>query len=283
MSNWMEKKIIAATGIGGMVGSRMMELLGSDFNIINLSIDKLDITNRNQVDSILKDIKFDYLLHLAAYTNVDKAETERNLVKKINVDGTKNLFDSASAMNKGMIYISTDFVFDGKNPPFTESSTPNPIGYYGKTKYEGENIVKNKAMIIRFCYPYRAKFDLKKDVVRNIIESLQNGQPIKGVVDQIFTFTFIDDIAYGLKNLLNNYKPEIFHLVGADSLSGYDAIITIADVFDLDVSKVGKITYDEFYKDRALRPKKSIMKSEKNNFYKMKTFREGLIEMKKQL
>lgn len=279
----MDKLKIAVSGLDGLIGSRLEELLKKYFHFIPLSINKMDIANRQQVFSTLKNINFDLFLHLAAYTNVDNAEKDKNLAWQINVDGTKNVFEAVCNKGKKFIYISTDFVFDGENSPFFEDSIPSPVSYYGLTKYQGEKIVKDKAMIVRLSYPYRTFYELKKDIVRSIIDILKQKKPIKGIIDQILTFTFIDDIAGALKYLFQNHSNEIFHIVGGDSLSAYEAILIICDIFDLDKRLVEKTTFDEFYQGKAKRPKKGTIKSKKNNFYKMKKFREGLFVVKKQL
>lgn len=280
----MPKRLkVAATGLSGLVGSRVEELLKGEFDFTSLPIEKMDITDRPQVISLIKNLDFDVFLHLAAYTNVDGAEKEKLLATKINVEGTKNVFEAVLRKGKKFIYISTDFVFDGENPPFFEDSTANPISHYGLTKYQAEQIVKNKAMIVRLSYPYRAYFSQKTDFVRAVIRLLKEKKPIKGVVDQIITFTFIDDIAYALGYLLKNFSPQVYHIVGADSLSAYQAMLTICDVFDLDKSLVGKTTYDQFYQGKAKRPRRGIIRSKKNDFYQMKNFEEGLRELKKQI
>ena len=149
---------IALTGADGLVGSRIVELLNRDFEFIPLPQAKMDITNSTQVNDILNNIDFDIFLHLAAYTNVAGAETNKELCFKVNVEGTKNVFNAVLFKGKKFIYISTDFVFDGKNPPYFEDSTTNPQGVYADSKYQGELVVKNKAMIVRISYPYRANF-----------------------------------------------------------------------------------------------------------------------------
>lgn len=280
----MNKNIrIAATGLSGLIGSRLQELLRNEFEFISLSQEVVDITNKQSVKNVFKTLQYDVFLHLAGYTNVDGAEKEKEIAWKINVEGTRNVFEEVSRQKKPFIYISTDFVFDGVHPPFYEDSIPHPISAYGLTKYEGEKVLKNQAMILRLSYPYRASFEGKKDIVRSLIVALKNKLPIQGVVDQYITFTFIDDIAYALSHLMKNYSPEIFHIVGADSVMAYESIKTIGDVFDLDTSFVGQTTYDEFYKNKAQRPQKGIIKSKKNTFYPMKTLGEGLREIKRQL
>lgn len=267
---------IALTGASGLVGSRIVELLHDDFEFIFLPQEKLDITDYEKVKQTIGNLDFDTFLHLAAYTNVDGAETNQDLAYKINVEGTKNVFEAVRRKNKNFIYVSTGFVFDGESPPYDENGKTNPISYYGKTKFIGEQIVDGDGMIVRLEYPYRAKYELKLDFVASIRKALSQNKPLNMVKDSFITPTFIDDIAYGLKYLFHHHTCEIFHLVGADSLSPYDAGLTIARLFGFDQKLIRPTGYDEYFAGRAKRPKKAIIRSIKNNFYKMKTFEEGL-------
>ncbi len=272
---------IALSGSRGLVGSRIVELLSDKFEFIHLNRPEFDITKKNDVSKSLENIDFDLFLHLAAYTNVDSAEIDRESAYALNVEGTKNVFEATQKKRKQFIYISTGFVFDGEHPPYFEDSTPNPVGYYGMTKYEGEQIVKDQAMIVRIEYPFRAQFDQKKDFVRAIKTRLESGQEVTGISDSLITPTFIDDIAHGLKGLIRNFSPDIYHVVGEDSLSPYNAALLIAKNWHLDESLIKKITYDEYFVGKARRPKLAEVKSKRNNFYKMKTFKEALRLMNK--
>lgn len=267
---------IALTGADGLVGSRITELLNNDFEFIPISQSDMDITDIDKVSSTLKKTNFDIFLHLAAYTNVAGAETNKELCYKINVEGTKNVFNVVSNKNKQFIYISTDFVFDGKNPPYYEDSTPNPPGVYADSKYQGEKIINNNGMIVRISYPYRARFEIKKDFFRTFKSYLEEKKPLSMIVDSLMTPTFIDDIAFGLKYLFKNYSPEIFHLTGSKAISPYEAAITIAEKFNLDKSLISKTTYNEYIKRKPGLPKYADIKSKKNNFHEMKSFEKGL-------
>jgi dTDP-4-dehydrorhamnose reductase len=274
---------IALTGADGLVGSRIVELLDQDFQFIPLSQQQMDITDANKVHNVIKDIDFDIFFHLAAYTNVAGAETNKKLCLKINVKGTKNVFDVVKSKNKKFVYVSTDFVFDGVHPPYFEDSIPHPISIYASSKYEGEKIVKDQAMIVRISYPYRTNFESKKDFFRTFKSYLENNKPLSMINNSLMTPTFIDDIAFGLKYLFNNYSPKIYHLVGSQSISPYDAVIKIAETFNFDPSLIKKTTYEEYVKGKVTLPKWADIKSKKNNFWKMKSFEEGLEEIKKQL
>ncbi|GAB4218924.1 MAG: dTDP-4-dehydrorhamnose reductase [Candidatus Microgenomates bacterium] len=274
---------IAITGADGLVGSRIIELLRENFEFIPLPSTLMDITNKDQVYQVLKNLNFDFFLHLAAYTNVAKANEEKDLAYKINVEGTKNVFDVVCLQKKKFIYISTDFVFDGKNPPYFEDSPPSPIGIYGQTKYQAEKIVKKQSMIIRISYPYRASFEKKRDFFRTFKTILEEKKPLKMITNSLMTPTFIDDIAYSLKYLINNFSNDIFHLVGSQSLSPYEAALIIADVFNLDKKLISTTTFEDYIKLKPGLPQYSEIKSKKNNFWKMNDFKTGLKIIKKQL
>lgn len=273
---------VLISGSTGLVGSRIVELLNKDFEFIPLLQSEVDITQKDAVANFLKEHNFDLFLHLAAYTNVDQAEEEKEKAYAINVTGTRHVFEETRNLGKQFIYISTDFVFDGENPSYFEDSPPNPVGYYGQTKYEGEKIVQGQAMIVRLSFPYRASHE-RPDFTRTLKSLLEKKTEIKAITDSQITPTFIDDIAYAFKYLLNNFSQEVFHVVGKESLSPYSAALEIARVFDLNTNLIKQTTFNEFYKGRAPRPKQSVIKSRKNTFYPMKSFSEGLAEIKKQL
>lgn len=274
---------VAVTGSEGLIGSRIFELLRNDFEFISLKQPKFDIAKREALQKTLSNIDFDILLHMAAYTNVDGAGQQKELAYKVNVEGTKNIFEIVHQKKKKLIYISTDFVFDGASPPYFEDSIPHPLCYYAQTKYEAELIVKDYAMIVRFSYPYRAKFALKKDFFQSIKSRLEQRNSLSMVTNSLMTPTFIDDIAQSFKYLFVNFTPDIYHIVGSDSFSPYDAGKLIARSFNLDSSLIQPITFQQYSKNKARRPQYSQIKSKKNNFYKMKTFEEGLREVKKQI
>lgn len=270
---------IAITGSSGLVGSRIVELLSSHFDFIPLLHKEVDITDTDSVSDFLHKTEFDILCHLAAYTNVDKAEDEKEKAYAINVTGTKNLYMTCKELRKNFVYLSTDFVFSGSNPPYFEDSIPNPIGYYGQSKFEGELELENNAMIVRISYPYRNTFERKKDFVRTIKWLLEQKKEIEMVNDSLFVPTYIDDVAHAMSYLLDNFKPSIYHVVGTQALSPYDAGILIAQHFNLDESLIHPTSYSYYFKDKAKRPKYSDVRSKSNTFYAMKSFKEGLTEL----
>lgn len=285
---------ILGTGVSGLVGSRIVELLSEKYNFENLSLETgIDIRDKDQVSKVVRDCKASIILHLAAKADVDGCEKDKSLGEngdawKINILGTQNLVDAARENKKKIIYISTDFVFDGEHAPYSEEDIPRPINWYGQTKYEGEKIITSSGlpyMIVRIAYPYRAVFALKRDFVRSLLEKLAERQKLLAITDHITTPTFVDDIALALDKLIEESCTGIYHVVGSQFLSPYDAALAIADTFGFPTSQIVKTAREEYFKDRAPRPFNLSLKNDKIQKLgiKMRTFEEGLLEVKKQL
>jgi dTDP-4-dehydrorhamnose reductase len=269
---------IAVTGGTGLLGSKVITYLGNKFTFIPLSSNSLNIVSKQSVEKTLKSFDFDILLHLAAYTDVDKAETERETATMINVTGTKNVYDMVQNLGKKMIYISTDFVFDGKMPPYDELSIPNPIGHYATTKFEGEQIVKDNAMIVRISYPYQKLEDTqpKADFVHKLANFLKERKKLSMIYDSAITPTFIDDIAEGLSFLFQNFNTQTYHLVGSKSYTPYEIGFMIAKKLNIDNPEINRVSFKEFTSSKPIRPKYSIILSQKNNFQAMRSLEQVL-------
>lgn len=309
----MKKLQIAITGSTGLIGSRIVALLSNKFGFIPLrQEDGVDITNIESLQSTVVSRQFDFLLHLAAYTNVDGAETNRELCHKINVTGTQNLFELCQQKKAKMIHISTDFVFDGKRvsshpdpavagegshhkfqsaswptnsqinsntqvPTYVENSPRHPLSYYAQTKYESEQVVKGAAMIVRLTTPYRASFEPKKDIVRTIKSLLEQGKELTMITDNLLVPTYIDDIAHAIGHLAHHYSPEIYHTVGSTAHSAYEMGQLIAKRWNLDASLIKSTTHAEYSHGRAAaRPQYAHIISTKDLGVKMVGFEEGL-------
>ncbi|HSW89128.1 MAG TPA: SDR family oxidoreductase [Candidatus Saccharimonadales bacterium] len=292
----MANKKLLITGGNGLVGSRVVELLSStyDFNLLNRT-SGTDITDKEAVLNKITNSEAEIIIHLAAKTDVDGCEKEKELgheseAWKINVEGTRNVVDAATAANKKLLYISTDFVFNGQDTPedgYTEESKPSPVNWYAQTKYEGEKIVQAAAIpwiITRIAYPYRAKFE-KNDFARVFKSLLEQGKHLSLITDHFVNATFIDDLAPALDMLISQNQTGIYHLTGSQTLSPYEEGLLVAKTFGLDPTLIGKTTRAEFFKDRATRPfnlRMNNAKIEKLGI-KMKSFEEGLTEIKRQL
>lgn len=288
---------ILGTGLSGLVGSRITELLQEKYEFENLSLDTgFDITDKASIRDKIENSSSELVLHMAAKADVDSCEKDKSLGRlgdawKINVRGTKNVVGVCAKSKKKIIYISTDFVFDGEKQQFesyNEQDLPNPINWYGQTKYEGEKVVRESGLpfiIVRIAYPYRARFLTKKDFARAILLRLSKGETVQAITDHIMTPTFVDDIARALDELIKAGSEGIYHVVGSQTLSPYDAALLIARTFGFDEYLVNKTTREDYFKGGATRPFNLSLKNDKIQKLgvKMKTFEEGLKEIRRQL
>ena len=287
------KTPILATGLSGLVGSRIKELLKDKFEFTDLSLATgVNITDSEAVEKYIGESYAQIILHLAAKTDVDACEDDKIFGEEgqawmVNVIGTDNIVQAAKKTGKRIIYISTDFVFDGTKDYYTEEDTPNPVNWYSVTKLEGEKRILDSGVsstIIRIAYPYRNNFIEKKDFLRRILEKLEKKEKIKVVTDHVFTPTFIDDIVYALEIFLSRELAGIYHVVGSDSVTTPEAVKIIAETFTLK-AVTEPVSRESYFKDRAFRPFKLALKNDKIGKLgiKMKKFRDGIIEIKKQM
>jgi dTDP-4-dehydrorhamnose reductase len=284
---------IIGTGLSGMVGSRIVELLSDTHTFTNLSLETgVDITKRDELDLLISGSDAPWVFHFAAKTDVDACEKDRTLGHQggawtVNAKATEDIADICRKTGKRMLYISTDYVFDGNRGEYSENDIPKPAGWYGITKFEGEKRVAalgDTGLTVRIANPYRAGGDGKMDFVHKILSRLRADLPVTAPSDGQFTPTFVDDIALAIKTLVNANASGIYHAVGGDSLSQYDAAVCIAKIFGFAESKIGKTTFGEFFSNRAPRPVHASMINGKINILgiKMANFEDGLRTVKRQ-
>lgn len=292
----MSKDNILGIGLSGLVGSRIVELLTPSYSFEDVSRKTgTDISNAKNVLQRLQNSSAEYVLHLAAYTNVDGAEQQKELgeeseVWKINVNGTKNVLDACNETGKKLIYISTDMVFDGNQESgskYSEHDTPNPQNFYAATKYAAEKLVLSSSIssaVLRIAYPYRAQFE-KKEYVRIFKWLLEEGKEIKAVDDHYFTPTFIDDIPAVLEKIMQENMTGILHAVGEEYVSPYMVALAVAEKFGLKSYLISPTTRSEFFKEKAIRGFNLSLKSDNISTLgvRMHSFSEGLELIKQQL
>ena len=275
----LRMKKILITGASGMLGRRLTGKLSDLFDVLALSKDKkiplsLDVTNKDAVHNILKSFKPNIVVNCAAFTNVDKSETKKSLVRDINVKGIENIIKSLPLKSK-IIHISTDYVFDGQSGDYKEDDMRLPVNYYGKTKLESENILIGSNcnyLIIRpnVLYsedntPFSTSLDSFKPAqhfLSWLITTLSNDEKVKVVNDQISNPVYIPDLVdIIITSILVDYTG-ICHYGSEDIISRYDFAIKACNVFGLDSSKILPINSDEL-KQVALRPKKTSLNCQK--------------------
>lgn len=289
---------LLGTGLTGLVGSRFVELYQSDFDFTNIDLTTgIDITNTALVSPTVTTNPASVCLHFAAFTNVDAAYQQQGdksgSCYRINVLGTQNIASACTQSGKHLIHISTDFVFDGQNPPptgYTEKDPPHPIEWYGQTKFWAEQVVKNSSTsytIVRITYPFRAYFPPKPDLIRSIISKLKSRNLPPMFTDHIITPTFIDDIAQALKIMVDRRPSGIFHVVGSSPVSDYDLAVKIARTFGFDPVQIKPGSLEEHLKTTHRPYQKSLITSNaklKSDLgISMLTLDQALGEMKLQL
>lgn len=295
------KNRILITGSNGMLGQRLVEYFSklNTIQILSTSVEEksvfdnidyiqCDISNRNDIKKIIYDFCPDFIVNTAAYTNVDKSELERESAWKINVKAVEYISETARVLDAHLIHISTDYIFDGKNGPYTENDVPNPIGYYGRTKLASENVLRIsgiKYTILRTNVLYgTAKFS-RPDFVKWVIDSLKNGKQINIVDDQVNNPTFIDDLVQAVSLIINKKREGVFNIGGSEFLKRYEFALMIAEYFNLDKKLINRIKTDEL-KQTARRPLKSgliTIKAQSELGYKPHSIIQSLEQMKLEL
>ncbi|MBI2593172.1 NAD(P)-dependent oxidoreductase [Candidatus Daviesbacteria bacterium] len=286
---------ILVLGGSGLVGSRFLELT-ADYNTVAPTHEELDLLDFVHLESYLQRSDADIVLNFAAFTNVDEVEKEKDnkegLVYKLNVKLPKYLAQNCSSLNKYLIHISTDYVFEGKKQtPYVESDVPNPVNWYGTTKLLGEDEVRDVSsefLVVRPEMPYSAHFDRKLDIARVFLKMLKEGKEINGVSDQKITPTFVDTLIYGLLRLIEAKAGGIYHLASTDSTTPYDFAVMVAQKFGLDEKLVKPVAFEEYNKTRtAKRPQNSYLDVSKfeGEFGSgiLKSVSESVDELKKQM
>ena len=213
---------VLVTGAKGMLGQDLCPILeDAGYEVIETDVDTLDITNAEQVNQVLKDKMPEVVIHCAAYTNVDKAEEDLKTAELINVTGTENIADACGKLGITMVYISTDYVFDGtKDSPYTPQDKPNPINNYGMTKYKGEEAVRSfceKHYIARTSWLYGHH---GKNFVETML-SLKDKEELKVVDDQIGCPTWTVELANGILKLLDSKPYGTYHVCGSGHTTWY--------------------------------------------------------------
>ncbi|MCL5411588.1 MAG: NAD(P)-dependent oxidoreductase [Patescibacteria group bacterium] len=295
---------LLVTGTFGLIGTRFLELNNGRFEIValdrndapsefeNTSLVKADITDSQAIEKAILEAHPAAVLHMAAYTDVNGAESNKKLAWNINVEGTKNIAKAAKKVGAKVIFLSTDHTFKGNSKSYQENDQQEPINYYGQTKYEAEQaLMKNglNYLIIRLSYPYRARFEAKSDTVRWMIPKLQNGETLTLVNDQYISPTFADDLIEVIFRLIEKGSTGVFHVAGHDCLTFYEMGQKVCEVFGFEKSLVQPISLEEFTARTnrvARQPKLSCLnveKAEKEISFTMSDFEAGLRKIKEQL
>ena len=219
---------------------------------------RLDITKIRDVNHLINKISPDIIVHTSAVTNVDECERDRKKASSVNVQGTRNVVYAGEKIGATVVYISTDYVFDGEQGLYKEEERVNPINYYGSTKLEGEKVVAGLChhfIIARTSVLYG---DRKNNFATWLVEKLQKEEDLTVVDDQFVSPTLNDDLAEQLIALFEADESGVFHTAGGERISRYAFACMVADVFDLDKSLIVSGHINDM-KWAARRPKDSSL------------------------
>ncbi|TKH11658.1 dTDP-4-dehydrorhamnose reductase [Bacillus wiedmannii] len=254
---------ILVTGYNGQLGYDVVkrgEKQGLEMQ--GIGIEDLDITNEAAVYEFVDKVKPDAIIHCAAYTAVDRSEDDKELCWNVNVEGTKYLATAAKKLNAKFIYISTDYVFDGEGThAFVETDAPNPVGYYGLTKYEGEKVVRSlidNNFIVRISWVFGINGN---NFIKTMLRLGETRNELNVVGDQIGSPTYTYDLARLVVDMVVTEKYGTYHATNEGFCSWAEFAQEIFEIAGQDV-KVNSITTEE-YPTRAVRPKNSRMSKQK--------------------
>lgn len=262
--------------------NRLTELTGFDYYNVDIS-EKIEI--QTLIDKELPNV----IINSAAITNVDICETEKEMCWRVNVDAVRYISESCEKNNIHLIQLSTDFIFDGKNGPYSEEDEANPLSYYGESKLASEEIVKQLKChwsIVRTVLVYGVGEALgRSNIVLWAIEALRKNEVLNVVTDQKRTPTLAEDLAIGCLQIAFKRRTGVYNLSGSDFLSIDKLVEQIAKVFGFSNEKINKIS-SETLSQAAKRPPLTgfVITKAKNDFnYSPHTFEAGLELVKKQL
>jgi len=262
----MVKTKVLVTGANGQLGQCIKDLSKNVLNMefVFTSSKTLDITKKVDLETLLQAEEFEYCINCAAYTAVDKAEQEEQKAYSVNCLGVKNVAELCNINNITLIHISTDFVFNGLgNKPYKEVDETIPISVYGKTKLEGEKVIKailNQHFIIRTSWLFS---EYNNNFVKTMLKLSENRNELNVINDQIGTPTYAMDLAKSIINIIerNNKDYGLYHYSNTGVASWYDFAKAIFKIKDITI-KIQPIATDN-YPTPARRPHYSVLNKEK--------------------
>ena len=263
---------IIVTGSKGQLGSDIItELTKNGIEAIGADLPEIDITDKEKVQKFIEESGADGVIHCAAFTNVDLAESEYGMCRKINYEGTENIAECCKNLDIRLMYISTDYVFSGEGTEAFETDSPkSPCNNYGKTKLEGENAVKeycSKYYIVRISWVFGEN---GKNFVKTMLRLSKEKSSLTVVNDQIGSPTYTKDLAVLLTNMIQTEKYGEYHATNEGYCSWAEFAAKIMEISGAE-TEIIPVTSEE-YKTAAVRPKNSrLSKSalDKNGFSRL--------------
>ena len=297
-------KKILVTGSNGLLGQKLTPLIKQkdEYRLIatgrgeNRNPDKegydyvsLDITNEQEVNEVMNVQRPDFVINTAAMTNVDQCEEDREACWALNVKAVSYLAKACKTYNSFFLHLSTDFIFDGKNGPYDETASPNPVSYYGESKLAAEEVLLKSDIawaMARTVLVYGITPNMSRsNIILWVKKSLEEKKQIQVVNDQWRTPTLAEDLAMGCYLIVQHKAQGIYNISGKDLLNPYQMAMQTAAYFDLDSSLI-KETDGSKFTQKAKRPPKTgfiLDKAIKDLGYAPVSFKEGIAVLDKQL
>jgi dTDP-4-dehydrorhamnose reductase len=290
-------KTLLITGSNGLLGQKLVygALKRGNINLIATARGEnrlirqdgytyvpLDITDRDAVHRVIAEYRPDCVIHTAAMTNVDTCETDREGCLNQNIKAVEYIVDACNSVAAHLVHVSTDFIFDGENGPYTEDDSPNPVSYYGWSKAEAERIVKSQSndwAILRTILVYGIVDRMSRsNVVLWAKGALEKGQPINVVSDQFRMPTLAEDLAEACLLAFEKHAHGVFNISGKDYMSILELVQRVADHYGLDKTIIRPVNSDTLNQP-AKRPPRTgfdLTKSRDILGFEPHTFEEGL-------
>jgi len=255
---------VLVTGANGFTGQHLIKtLIGKGFEVIatsrnesllpsynKLTYYNIELTDVSNVENLFDLTRPNAVIHTAAMSKPDECSANPNLCTANNIEATGHLLEAATKVGtQHFIYLSTDFIF-GEGGPHAEDDAPAPLNLYGASKLEAEALVNAaaiKATIVRPVFMYGPVWqNLRPSFIQWVAGKLKNGEPIKVVTDQARTPTYIGDLCWGLRKIINDQVPGVFHLAGKDIVSPYDMAVAVAKHLNLPLGLIEPVTASTF-------------------------------------
>lgn len=271
---------ILVTGVKGQLGHDVMnELAKRGHTGIGVDVEEMDITDAKKVDEVIRASEVEAVIHCAAYTAVDAAEDQVELCRKINAEGTENIAKVCKELDIKMMYISTDYVFDGEGTrPWEPDDERHPLNVYGLTKYEGELAVEkylDKFFTIRIAWVFGVN---GKNFIKTMLKLSETHDELNVVDDQIGSPTYTYDLAVLLVDMIETEKYGRYHATNEGLCSWYEFACEIFRQAGMDEVKVTPVD-SASYPAKAKRPFNSRMSKEKlteNGFERLPSWQDAL-------
>ncbi len=298
------KKRVLITGSNGLLGQKLVELLSQEPSIeliatakgnnrLNVSSDysyvSLDITQEEEVNQVFEEYQPNMVIHTAAMTNVDACETDPEGCEELNVTAVEYLIRASEKYNTFFCHLSTDFIFDGADGPYSEDAQANPISIYGESKLKAEKLIQASSLrwaIARTVLVYGIVADMSRtNIILWVKKSLEEGKTINVVTDQFRTPTLAEDLAIGCWLITQKEAEGIFNISGSDFLTPYEMAIKTAKYYGLNEDLIQKADSSTF-QQAAKRPMRTgfiLDKAYRELGYKPRSFDQGIALMAEQV